>query len=73
MKLSEVQAGARATVKKIDVDRGLKLRLKGMGFFEGGEFTLVRRSATALLVECTGRISIRIETAEAIEVEVCAT
>ena len=72
MKLSELQKGDRAIIKKIDSSRDLKIRLASFGVVRGSELSVelcsIGKQTMEILVDDT-LIAIRADEAKEIEVE----
>ena len=72
MKLSDLQKGDHATIKKINAEESLKQRLASFGVGRGAELTVetysIKRKTYEIIVEGT-MIALRDEEAKKIEVE----
>jgi len=72
MKLSDLNKGDRAVIKKIDTDKALKIRLGSFGVVRGSELTVeacsIGKQTMEILVDGT-LIGLRGEEAKQIEVE----
>ncbi len=71
VKLSDLETGAEAVVKRFASDEGFLLRLREMGVLPGTRITLIRRAPLGDPLEISVRgslLSVRKEEAELIEV-----
>ena len=72
MRLSDLQKGDQATIKKIDAEESLKQRLASFGVVRGSELSIegcsIRKKTIEILVDGT-LIGLRGKEAEKIEVE----
>ena len=72
MKLSELQKGDRATIKRIETDEALKIRLFSFGIGRGSELSVetcsLGKKTIEILVDGT-LVGLRVNEASEIEVE----